>query len=158
MTDLSLWQTAPLDAAIEHILQRYHETHRNQLAELGALAQKVAGVHADSFPAALLPLLQGIEAELLSHMMKEEQILFPMIKQGMGTQAGGPISVMESEHDDAGELLEVIKHITNNVTPPPEACTTWKAMYNGINEMIDDLMEHISLENNVLFPRALAGE
>jgi regulator of cell morphogenesis and NO signaling len=52
----------------------------------------------------------------------------------------------------------VIKHTTNNVTPPPEACTTWKAMYNGINELIDDLMEHISLENNVLFPRALAGE
>lgn len=65
---------------------------------------------------------------------------------------------MESEHDEAGELLEVIKHITHNVTPPPEACTTWKAMYNGINEMIDDLMEHISLENNVLFPRALAGK
>ncbi len=57
-------------------------------------------------------------------MMKEEQILFPMIKQGMGAQAGGPISVMESEHDEAGELLEVIKHITHNVTPPPEACTT----------------------------------
>lgn len=51
---------------------------------------------------------------------------------------------MESEHDDAGELVEVIKHITHNVTPPPEACTTRKAMYNGINEMIDDLMEHIS--------------
>lgn len=91
-------------------------------------------------------------------MMKEEQILFPMIKQGMGSQAMGPISVMESEHDEAGELLEVIKHTTNNVTPPPEACTTWKAMYNGINELIDDLMDHISLENNVLFPRALAGE
>lgn len=59
-------------------------------------------------------------------MMKEEQILFPMIKQGMGTQAGGPISVMESEHDEAGELLEVIKHITQNVTPPAEACTTGK--------------------------------
>ena len=56
-------------------------------------------------------------------MMKEEQILFPMIKQGMGSQAMGPISVMESEHDEAGELLEVIKHTTNNVTPPPEACT-----------------------------------
>ena len=99
----------------------------------------------------------GLE-ELSSHMMKEEQILFPMIKQGMGSQAMGPISVMESEHDEAGELLEVIKHTTNNVTPPPEACTTWKAMYNGINELIDDLMDHISLENNVLFPRALAGE
>lgn len=51
---------------------------------------------------------------------------------------------MESEHDEAGELLEVIKHTTNNVTPPPEACTTRKAMYNGINELIDDLMDHIS--------------
>ncbi|MBF9271531.1 hemerythrin domain-containing protein, partial [Enterobacter hormaechei] len=102
--------------------------------------------------------LTMLHEELSSHMMKEEQILFPMIKQGMGSQAMGPISVMESEHDDAGELLEVIKHTTNNVTPPPEACTTWKAMYNGINEMIDDLMEHISLENNVLFPRALSGK
>ncbi|MGS6181377.1 iron-sulfur cluster repair protein YtfE, partial [Enterobacter sichuanensis] len=55
-------------------------------------------------------------------------------------------------------LLEVIKHTTHNVTPPPEACTTWKAMYNGINELIDDLMEHISLENNLQIPRALAGE
>ncbi len=99
-----------------------------------------------------------LHEELSSHMMKEEQILFPMIKQGMGSRAMGPISVMESEHDEAGELLEVIKHTTNNVTPPPEACTTRKAMYNGINELIDDLMEHISLENNVLFPRALAGE
>ncbi|STT86445.1 nitric oxide-dependent regulator DnrN or NorA [Klebsiella pneumoniae] len=102
-------------------------------------------------PKGLTKYLTMLHQELSSHMMKEEQILFPMIKQGMGAQAGGPISVMESEHDEAGELLEVIKHITHNVTPPPEACTTWKAMYNGINEMIDDLMEHISLENNVLF-------
>ena len=100
MTDLSLWQTAPLDAAIEHILQRYHETHRNQLAELGALAQKVAGVHAGSFPAALLPLLQGIEAELLSHMMKEERVLFPMIKQGAGRGAAMPIQMMMHEHTE----------------------------------------------------------
>ena len=65
---------------------------------------------------------------------------------------------MLSPADFGPKLLEVIKHTTNNVTPPPEACTTWKAMYNGINELIDDLMDHISLENNVLFPRALAGE
>ena len=70
----------------------------------------------------------------------------------------GKVLCESGETDEAGELLEVIKHTTNNVTPPPEACTTWKAMYNGINELIDDLMDHISLENNVLFPRALAGE
>ena len=73
--------------------------------------------------------------------------------QALRGQAG-----MAPCEDEAGELLEVIKHITQNVTPPAEACTTRKAMYNGINELIDDLMEHISLENNVLFPRALAGK
>ena len=131
-----------------------------QLPELILQATKVERVHADkpSVPKGLTKYLTMLHEELSSHMMKEEQILFPMIKQGMGSQAMGPISVMESEHDEAGELLEVIKHTTNNVTPPPEACTTWKAMYNGINELIDDLMDHISLENNVLFPRALAGE
>ena len=132
------WRSAPLAEIIDHIIVRYHDRHR--------------------VPKGLTKYLTMLHEELSSHMMKEEQILFPMIKQGMGSQAMGPISVMESEHDEAGELLEVIKHTTNNVTPPPEACTTWKAMYNGINELIDDLMEHISLENNVLFPRALAGE
>jgi len=154
------WQSAPLAEIIDHILVRYHDRHREQLPELILQATKVERVHADkpNVPNGLAKYLTMLHQELSSHMMKEEQILFPMIKRGMGTQANGPISVMESEHDDAGELLEVIKHTTNNVTPPPEACTTWKAMYNGINELIDDLMNHISLENNVLFPRALAGE
>lgn len=65
---------------------------------------------------------------------------------------------MESEYDEAGELLEVIKYIINNVISSLEVCIIWKAMYNGINELIDDLMDYISLENNVLFLRALAGE
>ena len=116
---------------------RYHDRHREQLPELILQATKVERVHADkpSVPKGLTKYLTMLHEELSSHMMKEEQILFPMIKQGMGSQAMGPISVMESEHDEAGELLEVIKHTTNNVTPPPEACTTWKAMYNGINEL-----------------------
>lgn len=154
------WHTAPLAEIIDHIIVRFHDRHREQLPELILQATKVERVHADkpNVPKGLAKYLTMLHQELSSHMMKEEQILFPMIKQGMGTQAGGPISVMESEHDDAGELLEVIKHTTNNVTPPPEACTTWKAMYNGINELIENLMNHISLENNVLFPRALSGE
>lgn len=154
------WRVAPLSDIIDHIIVRYHDRHREQLPELILQATKVERVHADkpNVPRGLARHLTMLHEELTSHMLKEEQILFPMIKQGMGAQAGGPINVMESEHDDAGELLEVIKHVTQNVTPPAEACTTWKAMYNGINEMIDDLMDHISLENNVLFPRALAGE
>jgi len=154
------WRNVALAEIINHIIVRYHDRHREQLPELILQATKVERVHAEkaSVPRGLAKSLTMLHEELSSHMMKEEQILFPMIKQGMGSHAMGPIRVMESEQDDAGELVEVIKHSTNNVTPPADACTTWRAMYNGINEMIDDLMEHISLENNVLFPRALAGE
>ncbi|WP_312269373.1 iron-sulfur cluster repair protein YtfE [Pseudescherichia sp.] len=154
------WRVAPLAEIIDHIIVRYHDRHREQLPELILQATKVERVHADkpNVPRGLTKYLTLLHEELTNHMMKEERILFPMIKQGQGSHAAGPVSVMESEHDEAGELLEVIKHTTHNVTPPPEACTTWKAMYNGINELIDDLMEHISLENNVLFPRALNGE
>ena len=154
------WRVAPLAEIIDHIIVRYHDRHREQLPELILQTTKVERVHADkpNVPRGLTKYLTLLHEELTNHMMKEERILFPMIKQGQGSHAAGPVNVMESEHDEAGELLEVIKHTTHNVTPPPEACTTWKAMYNGINELIDDLMEHISLENNVLFPRALAGE
>lgn len=65
---------------------------------------------------------------------------------------------MESEYDEVGELLEVIKYIINNVILLLEVCIIWKVMYNGINELIDDLMDYISLENNVLFLCVLVGE
>ncbi|BBU98077.1 iron-sulfur cluster repair protein YtfE [Providencia rettgeri] len=154
------WRKAPLSEIIDFIIVRYHDRHREQLPELILQAQKVEHVHVNkpSVPKGLSKYLEALLEELTSHMMKEERVLFPMIKNGMGRNAAGPISVMEQEHDDAGDILEAIKGITNNVTPPPEACTTWRVLYNGINELIDDLMNHINLENNLLFPRALAGE
>ncbi len=95
---------------IDHIIVR-HDRHREQLPELILQATKVERVHADkpNVPKGLTKYLTMLHQELSSHMMKEEQILFPMIKQGMGARPG-PISVMESEHDEAGELLEVITH------------------------------------------------
>lgn len=154
------WRQAPLSEIIDFIIVRYHDRHREQLPELILQAQKVERVHAEkpTVPKGLSKYLEALHEELTSHMMKEERILFPMIKAGQGQMAAGPISVMEREHDDAGDILEAIKGITDNVTPPPEACTTWRVLYNGINELIDDLMNHINLENNLLFPRALAGE
>lgn len=154
------WRKAPLSEIIDFIIVRYHDRHREQLPELILQAQKVEHVHVNkpSVPKGLSKYLEALLEELTSHMMKEERVLFPMIKNGMGRNAAGPISVMEQEHDDASDILEAIKDITNNVTPPPEACTTWRVLYNGINELIDDLMNHINLENNLLFPRALAGE
>lgn len=153
------WRLAPLAEIIDYILPRYHQRHREQLAELVLMAEKVERVHGDkpTCPRGLAKQLNLIRVDLENHMMKEEQILFPLIKQGMGQQAAGPISVMEHEHDEAGEQLEVVKFLTNNVTPPEGACNTWQALYNGINTFISDLMEHIHLENNLLFPRALSG-
>lgn len=153
------WRLAPLSEIIDYILPRYHQRHREQLAELVLMAEKVERVHGDkpTCPRGLAKQLNLIRVDLENHMMKEEQILFPLIKQGMGQQAVGPISVMEHEHDEAGEQLEVVKFLTNNVTPPEGACNTWQALYNSINTFISDLMEHIHLENNLLFPRALSG-
>ncbi|MCI4214520.1 iron-sulfur cluster repair protein YtfE [Dickeya dianthicola] len=153
------WQQASLGEIIQHIISRFHDRHREQLPELIRMAEKVERVHHDkpACPHGLTNQLMLIHDDLAQHMMKEERILFPMIQSGMGAQAGGPISMMEHEHDDAGQQLEVVKTITNNVTPPDNACTTWRALYTGINEFIDDLMEHIHLENNQLFPRALRG-
>ncbi|WP_431224057.1 iron-sulfur cluster repair protein YtfE [Serratia sp. L9] len=153
------WRLAPLAEIIDYILPRFHQRHREQLPELVLMAEKVERVHGDkpACPRGLAKQLNLIRLDLENHMMKEEQILFPLIKQGMGQQAAGPISVMEHEHDEAGEQLEVVKFLTNNVTPPEGACNTWLALYNGINTFISDLMEHIHLENNLLFPRALSG-
>ncbi|QRN33547.1 iron-sulfur cluster repair protein YtfE [Pectobacterium brasiliense] len=154
------WREAPLADIIAYIIPRFHDRHREQLPELILMAEKVERVHHDKAdcPHGLANQLTAIYNELSQHMMKEERILFPMISQGMGANAAAPISVMEHEHDDAGRDVEVVKELTNGVVPPEGACNTWRALYSGINEFITDLMEHIHLENNLLFPRALRGE
>ncbi|WP_118855102.1 iron-sulfur cluster repair protein YtfE [Haemophilus haemolyticus] len=151
------WTSASYAEMIDHIVTRFHNRHREQLPELITLAEKVENVHGDrdDCPIGVAAQLEKIYAELSQHLMKEEQILFPMIKMGNYAMASMPIRVMEMEHDEAGQDVEVIKSLTNNCTPPADACFSWKALYSGINEFIDDLMHHIHLENNILFPRVL---
>ena len=151
------WTSASYAEMIDHIITRFHNRHREQLPELITLAEKVENVHGDrdDCPVGVAAQLEKIYAELSQHLMKEEQILFPMIKMGNYAMASMPIRVMEMEHDEAGQDVEVIKSLTNNCTPPADACFSWKALYSGINEFIDDLMHHIHLENNILFPRVL---
>lgn len=151
------WTSASYAEMIDHIITRFHNRHREQLPELITLAEKVENVHGDrdDCPVGVAAQLEKIYAELSQHLMKEEQILFPMIKMGNYAMASMPIRVMEMEHDEAGQDVEVIKSLTNNCTPPADACFSWKALYSGINEFIDDLMRHIHLENNILFPRVL---
>lgn len=156
MTDFTLWQQAPFDAVTGHILSRYHDTHRRQFAELIPLAEKVATVHEGTFPAEVLPLLQHMQAELFSHMMKEEQVLFPMINQGAGRDAAMPIRMMMHEHDQHEAAISRLLELTGNLQAPEDACRSWQRLYALIRELVDDLNDHIVLENEILFPRVLA--
>ena len=141
------------NALIDHILQRYHEVHRQQLPELIRMARRVESVHREHplVPVGLADLLEEMEAELLDHMAKEEHILFPMLREGdpIATQ---PIRVMRHEHFSHGEQVEKLAGMTNDHMPPSDACNTWRALYAGIAQLTDDLINHIHLENNVLFP------
>lgn len=144
-----------VDGLIDMIIERYHETHRREVPELVKLARRVEAVHRDNpdVPVGLADFLEHIGAELESHMQKEEQILFPMMRSGGHPMIGGPISVMLAEHVDHGENLRKLEAITNDFEPPVGACTTWRALYSGAKKLTDDVMEHIHTENNKLFPR-----
>jgi regulator of cell morphogenesis and NO signaling len=154
------WDLSPIGELIDYILMKYHAGLNEELPRLEAMARKVANVHGDKDPERLHRLVQAVlelRAELESHMLKEEQILFPVIRAGRAMGADGPIAVMMREHETAGELLRLIRELTNNYTVPPEACNTWQALWRGLEALEEDLHEHIHLENNILFPRALDG-
>lgn len=155
MTDFSVWETAPFGATVDHILQRYHNVHRAQFEELVPLAQKVAQVHADTFPAEIAGLLAYMQNELLMHMMKEERMLFPMINQGVGRAAAMPISVMMHEHEEHDRAIARLKELTGNFQAPEGACGSWTRLYALAKEMVEDLNDHIHLENDILFARVL---
>ena len=147
------WNPADKAELTDYIFENFHQKHRRQLPELIRLARRVEAVHGErpECPVGLADHLQIMQQELESHMMKEEQILFPILKRGMIAEAQGPIRVMEMEHDQHGDALQTLLDLTNDITPPVNACNTWRALYAGLDEFRTDLMEHIHLENNVLF-------
>jgi regulator of cell morphogenesis and NO signaling len=141
---------------IGHILTNYHESHRRGLRELIRLARRVEAVHREhaEAPAGLARILVDLQLDLEMHMAKEEVILFPMLMQADGDpMAFQSIACLRQEHDELGDQLRKIEALTRDCTPPEGACTTWQALYVGLRKLVDDLMEHIHLENNVLFPR-----
>jgi regulator of cell morphogenesis and NO signaling len=155
--DSPRWDAAPLPELVLFIVNRYHAALRDELPALIALAAKVEAVHAEkpACPRGLRALLDTVHEDVLDHLAKEETILFPMIVAGHGYMTGNPIHVMEAEHDEHGRSLARIRALTNNLTPPPEACATWRALYLRLGALEAELMDHIHLENNILFPRAL---
>ena len=167
------WLAAPLDALTAHIVQKHHAYVRQEIPRLQALLHKVVSKHA-----AVHPELSGIQQqfellaqELTPHMMKEEYVLFPYIEQLVearlsdGPLPGScfgtvrrPIAAMAAEHDGAGDLLRELRRLSNHYAIPAGVCPTFAAVYRGLEEFEADLHQHIHLENNILFPRAIELE
>lgn len=142
-------------ALIHHILTKYHEMHRADLASLVPLAERVEQVHADDpgAPKGLARALAMLAHEMEDHMAKEEMILFPAMRAGGGVGIEHPIAVMRADHDDHAETIALVRKLTGDLTPSEHACGSWRSLYGGTATLLDELAAHIALENDVLFPR-----
>ncbi len=154
----------------DHIQHTHHTYLKEELPRLGFMVRKVAAVHGDNHPwmVEVDSVFRAFSAELQSHMMKEENVLFPLIRGlesgqpgpdhacGMGLAA--PIRAMEHEHDNAGDAMEKIRDLSDDYAPPVDACNTFRAMLDGLQDLEKDMHQHVHKENNVLFPKALAFE
>ncbi|WP_372846007.1 iron-sulfur cluster repair di-iron protein [Pontiella sp.] len=168
------WNSAPLSELVDHIVGTHHAFMKEQLPRLDGLLQKVQKAHSSMHSDMLGKLRRAYDAirsELEAHLMKEEQILFPLIKETEAFVVGGgqkpvshcgsvanPIRQMEIEHDNAGNELAVMRKLTDGYQLPIDACQTFAALYEGLAAMEADLHEHIHLENNILFPKAVVQE
>jgi len=148
------------DELIDHIQVRYHEVHRRALPELIALSRKVEAVHREhpKVPAGLSDALRQMHNDLEEHMAREEETLFPAMLQQSADKLDIAIDELRHEHDGQGTQLRLLESLTDDFTLPEGACRSWQALYVGTAQLAEDLMEHIHLENNVLFPRFAAAE
>ena len=157
----------------DYIIHTHHQYVSKAIPQILPLAQKVADVHGEHHPEVIVinELFNDLADELLSHMQKEEQILFPYIKKLVAEESAGqctdpacfgtvmgPISVMEQEHENAGVILKDLSRLSNGYQVPEDACNTFRVLYGKLKEFEDDLHRHIHLENNILFPKAIEME
>lgn len=153
------WDKLPLQEVVDLIIENFHQKHREDLKILIPLAKRVERVHGSrsDAPTGVGNFLEELAMELESHMQKEEQILFPMIKSGNGAMAGAPIRVMMLEHENHGNNLEKLRKIAHDYQKPEDACSSWRTLYEGLEVLEREVMEHVSIENNILFPKALSS-
>ncbi len=167
------WSEQSLAALINHIVEKHHAFCREESHRLEPLSAKVVSKHGEHHPELqrIHELFTSLRSELSMHLMKEEQMLFPYIigledsatrnsappRAPFGT-VQNPVRMMVQEHDDAGELLKEIRELSRNFSAPEDACPSFKALYQGLQAFEADLHQHIHLENNLLFPRAIALE
>ncbi len=171
--DAPMFNTWDLDLLVDYIVDNHHRFVRRLTPTLRAYTEKVARVHGPKHPETvrIAELFNGIAADLTMHMQKEENILFPYIKALAEASRTGsprpvsffgsienPIRMMEAEHADAGNEMEQIRMLSNEFTPPAEACTTFRVSYQELYAFERDLHLHVHLENNILFPKAVELE
>lgn len=167
------FQNASLPQLITHIVDTHHVFTKSEMERLEALADKVLAAHGGNHPELihLDELITRLCADLKPHMFKEEQVLFPYIvataeaaeqKRAapfapFGT-VNNPIRLMMREHDSAGEILRELRALTSDYKVPADACISYRTLYETLENFEKDLHQHIHLENNILFPKALALE
>jgi regulator of cell morphogenesis and NO signaling len=172
-TESQDWQKQLLDDLIAHITGVHHKYVREESPRIEALASKVAGVHGKNHPELIevQEVFAGLAEELRVHLMKEEQILFPYVLRMEESALAGepvppamfgtvlnPVRMMMQEHDGAGDALRALRSITNNYAVPADGCISYRTLYQALQDYEADLHQHIHLENNILFPRAIAME
>ena len=167
------WQNQPLADLIAHITSTHHVFVRQECPRIAALAGKVVGVHGNNHPELLQvqEIFSALAEELSVHLMKEEQVLFPYIFRLEESFVAGepappamfgtvvnPVRMMMQEHDGAGEALRALRSVTHDYAVPSDACISYRTLYQALEGFEADLHQHIHLENNILFPRAVAME
>jgi regulator of cell morphogenesis and NO signaling len=167
------WQKQPLADLIDHIKTTHHKFVREECQRIEALTTKVVGVHGKNHPELLQiqEVFSALNGELSVHLMKEEQVLFPYIVRMEESALAGepmppaafgtvvnPVRMMMQEHDGAGDALRSLRTITNGYRVPDDACISYRTLYEALKGFEADLHQHIHLENNILFPRAVGLE
>lgn len=171
--DSADWQNQLLADLLCHIISSHHAFVREESTRIVALTAKVVGVHGKNHPELLhvQELFSALAEELSVHLMKEEQVLFPyVVRMEESILAGepappamfgtvvNPVRMMMQEHEGAGDALRSLRSVTNDYTVPEDACISYRTLYEALQGFESDLHQHIHLENNILFPRAVAME
>ena len=167
------FQTLPLSELIAHILDTHHVFTKQEMSRLELLSRKVISVHGENHPELhkVGAMFETLCADLKPHMFKEEQILFPYIVALVQSRSqnqpapfapfgtfNNPARMMMVEHDAAGEILRELRTITSDYTTPADGCISYHTLYEALEALEKDLHQHIHLENNILFPRAIELE
>jgi regulator of cell morphogenesis and NO signaling len=162
-----------LTRLIQHIVRTHHQTVRQELPRFAELSQRIAGKHGEKAPQfkAMATLIEQLRAEMFAHLEKEEQVLFPYIVRleeaahdyssppaGCFRSVAQPIAMMTQEHDFAERIVARLRQLTNGFKPPKWACPRNTAFHASLAAFEADLSQHVHLENDLLFPRAIALE